>query len=95
MKGKDAMKMFKGKDTKAEEMKEAKALKGGKITPKQYMKGEKSEGEKGKDMTMAKKAAKAIPAGKMTPKQYADMQKKEGMKKMANGGIAMKKKGKC
>tara|TARA_R110000772_G_scaffold3256_1_gene11747 strand:+ start:4337 stop:4612 length:276 start_codon:yes stop_codon:yes gene_type:complete len=90
MKDKDAMKMFKGKDNKAEEMKEAKALKGGKITPKQYMKGEKMEGEGKKGMAVAKKASKDIPAGKMSPAQYAMMQAKE--KKMANGGMPRTKK---
>ena len=38
-------KLFKGKDTKAEELKEAKAIKSGKISPEQYAKGEKMEGE--------------------------------------------------
>ena len=36
-------KIFKGKDTKAEELKEAKAIKSGKITPEQYAKGEEME----------------------------------------------------
>lgn len=35
--------MFKGKESYGEEMKEAKAIKSGKITPKQYAMGEKSE----------------------------------------------------
>ena len=39
----DLKKLFKGKDTKGEELKEAKAIKSGKITPMQYAKGEKSE----------------------------------------------------
>lgn len=38
-------KLFKGKDTHAEELKEAKAIKSGKITPEEYAKGEKMEGE--------------------------------------------------
>lgn len=37
-------KLFKGKETYAEEMKEAKALKSGKISMKEYAKGEKAEG---------------------------------------------------
>jgi hypothetical protein len=77
-------KLFKGKETPAEEMAEAKALKGGKISKEQYVKGEKSEGH-GKG---AKAKADAIKSGKMSPKQYADMEKEEGMKKMANGGMA-------
>ncbi len=36
-------KLFKGKETMGEEMKEAKAIKAGKITPMQYAKGEKME----------------------------------------------------
>ena len=39
----DLKKLFKGKDTKSEELKEAKAIKSGKITPMQYAKGEKME----------------------------------------------------
>jgi len=39
----DLKKLFKGKDTKGEELKEAKAIKSGKITPMQYAKGEKME----------------------------------------------------
>lgn len=44
-KGGDAMlkKLFKGKDTYAEEVKEAKAIKSGKISPAEYAKGEKME----------------------------------------------------
>ena len=36
-------KLFKGKETYGEELKEAKAIKSGKITPQQYAKGEESE----------------------------------------------------
>lgn len=35
--------LFKGKETYGEELKEARAIKSGKITPEQYAKGEKSE----------------------------------------------------
>jgi len=35
--------LFKGKETYSEELKEAKAIKSGKITPQQYARGEKSE----------------------------------------------------
>ena len=38
--------MFKGKESYGEEMKEAKAIKAGKISPKQYAMGEKSEEKK-------------------------------------------------
>lgn len=35
--------LFKGKETHAEELKEARAIKSGKITPEQYARGEKME----------------------------------------------------
>lgn len=35
--------LFKGKETYGEELKEARAIKSGKITPEQYAKNEKSE----------------------------------------------------
>ena len=76
-------KMFAGKETKGEELAEAKALKSGKITKQQYMAGEKSEGED--NARNAKKNANAIKSGKMTPAQYAA---KGEPKKMANGGMA-------
>ena len=69
-----AGKMFGGKETRGEEMKEAKALKSGKISPKQYMAGEKSEGH---GAGAAKKAA-AIKSGKLSPAAYA---KEHAMKK--------------
>lgn len=79
--------MFRGKETKAEEMKEAKALKSGKISKSQYVAGEKSEGHaKG----AAKKAA-AIKSGKLTPAKYAAehaMKKGGCVKKMAGGGLS-------
>lgn len=73
-----AKKMFGGKETPAEEMKEAKALKSGRITPKQYAAGEKSEGH---GAGAAKKAA-AIKSGRLSPKAYAE----EHTKKLARGG---------
>lgn len=39
-------KLFKGKDTYSEELKEGKAIKSGKLTPQQYAKGEKMEDAK-------------------------------------------------
>ena len=36
-------KLFKGKETKGEELKEARAIKSGKITPEEYARGEKME----------------------------------------------------
>lgn len=39
-------KMFKGKDTRAEELREAKVVRSGKITPAQYARGERMEAAK-------------------------------------------------
>lgn len=92
-------KLFGGKETRAEEMKEAKALKSGKISPAQYAKGEASEGH-GKG---AAAKAKAIKSGALSPAKYGA----EHAKKMARGGgvevrgktkgkmITMKKGGMC
>lgn len=80
----DMKKMFRGMETPAEEMKEATALKSGKITPKQYVAGEKKEGH-GKG---AAKKAVAIKSGKLSPAAYASHEKTEKMKK---GGCATKK----
>lgn len=75
-----AVKKFTGKDTRAEEMAEAKALKGGKITKAQYIAAEKredrKEGEKGKTREITRNA-NAIKSGKMSPAAYA---KKEAKK---------------
>ena len=88
--------LFGGKETPAEEMKEAKALKAGKISPKQYVAGEKSEGH---GVGAAKKAT-AIKSGKLSPAAYAKehaMKKGGCVKKYARGGgieIKGKTKGK-
>lgn len=80
-------KLFGGKETAAEEMKEAKALKSGKISKSQYVAGEKSEGHG----AGAAKTASAIKSGKISPKQYAQaetmMKKGTKVKKMAFGGL--------
>ena len=60
-KGGDVMKkLFKGKESYAEELKEAKAIKSGKITPQQYAGGEKMEDE------MPMKKPKRMAEGGMT-----------------------------
>ena len=88
--------LFGGKETPAEEMKEAKALKAGKISPKQYVAGEKKEGH---GAGAAKKAA-ALKSGRLSPKTYAEehaMKKGGCVKKYARGGgieIKGKTKGK-
>ena len=80
-------KLFGGKETAGEEMKEAKALKSGRISKQQYVAGEKSEGH---GAGAAKKAA-AIKSGRVTPKAYAEehAMKKGGCttKRMAKGGL--------
>ena len=85
-----AKKLFGGKETKTEEMREAKALRMGAISPKEYIRGEKSEGHKEENLT---KTAKAIKSGKMSPAAYAKSEtsepkgmKKGGCTKMARGG---------
>ena len=57
-KGGAVKKLFKGKETYAEEMAEAKALKSGKISMKDYAKGEKAEGVHKKAGGMARKGYK-------------------------------------
>jgi hypothetical protein len=47
---KNLAKLFKGKETKAEEDAEMNAYKSGKITKKQFIAGEKSEGKSSSDM---------------------------------------------
>jgi len=80
-------KLFGGKESFGEEKKEAQALKSGKISPKQYMAGEKSEGHKEENLA---KTAKAIKSGKMSPTAYAKSEVNEP-KGMCGGGKAMKK----
>jgi hypothetical protein len=83
--GGEVNKLFKGKETPAEEKKEAKALKSGKISKAQYVAGEKSEGH-GKG---AAKKASAIKTGKLSPAKYAaEHAMKKGGKCMAKGGLA-------
>lgn len=67
-----AKKLFTGKDTRAEELAEAKALKSGRISKAQYVAGEKREGH-GKT---AAKNANAIKSGRMSPSQYAKAESK-------------------
>lgn len=87
------MALFKGKETKSEEMKEAKAVKSGKISPAQYAKGEAKEGH-GKG---AMKKGMALKSGKLSAKAYASehegMKKGGCVKKYAEGGtVASDKK---
>ena len=81
-------KLFGGKETYSEELGEAKAVASKKISPKQFVKGEKSEGHKGEEKGVAS-MAKKIASGKMSPQAYA---KKEAAEPMKKGGRAKKKK---
>lgn len=77
------VKPFTGKDTKAEEMAEAKAVRSGKVTPKQYVQREVAEEKReGEKPNRAKLAAtgKALASGQMSAAKYGSMAK------MANGG---------
>lgn len=73
-----ATKMFQGKESRSEEMAEAKALKSGKISKAQYMAGEKREGEH--TASQIRSNANAIKSGRMSPAQYAGQH-------MADGGL--------
>ena len=86
-------KLFGGKETYGEELAEAKAVKSKKISPKEFVKGEKSEKHKGEELKSLAKQAKAIKSGKKSPEAYAKEETAEPMKK---GGRAKKKYGgKC
>ena len=86
---KDGGKLFGGKETYKEELAEAKAVKSGKISPKAFVKGEKSEKHKGEELKSLSKQAKMIKSGKKSPEAYAKEEVAEYMKK---GGKAKKKK---
>ena len=101
MKGKN---LFQGKETYAEELKEAKAIKSGKITPKQYASGEEGEKKMKKmadggmtdpraKMMMAKLGADR--AGRAMPAPTADMRGRAMPKRpmAAEASAPMMKKG--
>lgn len=71
------VKPFGGKQTKAEEMAEAKAVRSGKVTPKQYAAAEKKEGDK-KPTGKLVATGKALASGKMPAAKYAATAKKGG-----------------
>ena len=85
-----AKSLFGGKESYSEELKEAKALKSGKISEQGFVKGEKSEGHKDEEKNPSK-IARAIKSGKKTPEQYATEEAKEmkcggKVKKYCRGG---------
>lgn len=60
---------FKGKQTKAEEMAEAKKVRSGKMSPAEYARAEKKEGDK-KSMGSLMARGKALASGKMSAQAY-------------------------
>ena len=95
-----AKKLFGGKETYAEELKEAKAIKSGRISPQQYARGEQKE-EAG--MKMKKMAGGGIAASKMgavktaAPSRdgIASKGKTKGTIVKMAGNKGMKRGGKC
>jgi len=90
----DLKKLFKGKDTYKEELKEGKAIKSGKITPEQYAKGEEME-KKMKKVGSCKMSsggkAKKYAGGGETSDEGNDTIRPEEMKgkgkRFAKGGV--------
>jgi len=97
--------LFGGKETMSEELKEAKAIKSGKISPMQYAKGEKSEPAMKRGGPVKKMASGGITSAKMSPVRtaapsrdgIASKGKTQGtMVKMgAAKPLGMKRGGKC
>ena len=80
--------LFKGKESMSEELKEAKAIKSGKITPMQYAKGEKSEDVK----KMAKGGMTSMGSVRTaSPSRDGIAERGKTKGKM----VAMKRGGKC
>lgn len=75
-------KMFQGKQTRQEEMAEAKAVRSGKVSPAEYARREKAEGDKASTKTLEARG-KQLASGKMSAAQYAG----SAMPKMADGGL--------
>ena len=74
------VKAFRGKDTAREEMAEARLVRTGKVSPKEYVAKEKSEGDtKSKSSLMS--TGKALASGKESVAQYG------GIAKMNDGGL--------
>ena len=80
-----AKNLFGGKESYKEEFGEAKAVAKKKITPAQFVKGEKAEGHK--EEPGMKGLAKKLATGKVTPTMYAKKESKEPMG-MNKGGSA-------
>lgn len=72
-----ATKAFGGKQTPAEERKEAAMVRSGKVSPSEYARREKAEGDKKSPATL-KSMGKKLATGKMTAAQYASKPMKKG-----------------
>lgn len=70
-------KPFGGKQTPAEERKEAGLVRSGKVSPAEYARREKAEGDKKSPATL-KSMGKKLASGKMTAAQYASKPMKKG-----------------
>jgi hypothetical protein len=81
-------KLFKGKDTYKEELKEGKAIKSGKLTPQQYAKGEKME-----DSKKMKDGGKCMAKGGVTRADGCATKGHTKGKMMAMGGSCYAKGG--
>ena len=81
-------KLFKGKDTYKEELKEGKAIKSGKLTPQQYAKGEKME-----DAKKMKDGGKCMAKGGVTRGDGCVTKGHTKGKMMAMGGSCYAKGG--
>ena len=85
-------KLFGGKETYSEELKEAKAVKSGNVSESEFVKGEKSEGHKGEELGSLSKQAKDIKSGKTSPESYAKMEASETDGKRGGGAIMKSKR---
>jgi hypothetical protein len=65
-----ATKAFGGKQTPAEERKEARLVRSGKVSPAEYARREKAEGDK-KSPAILKGTGQKLASGKMSASQYA------------------------
>jgi hypothetical protein len=63
----DLKKLFKNKETKSEELKEARAIKSGKISPEQYAAGEKMEEKMKKGGAVKKAMGGTVKSGSKAP----------------------------
>lgn len=72
-----ATKAFAGKQTPAEERKEARMVRSGKVSPAEYARREKAEGDKKSPATL-KSTGQKLASGKMSAAQYAGKPMKKG-----------------